>query len=192
MENRVSRLVAPIPGPLAHHVHHAARLNGRQRGFYSILNLLIMTQNTHIDGGPSHEKANSRPSEVSQQNVVPEGQNDSPSRVDAVADQTRDAVQAKEELTLSAEAKAETRELSTTLKALGLTHQFIGVWIWVHGEQEAKKATLKELGFKWVKKRKAWGYCHPSAKKPPKEDPSFADMEDKYGSHWVTAEPQAA
>ena len=55
------------------------------------------------------------------------------------------------------------RVLTAIIDALlnfDLTIEIIGTWIWVSGDTFAVKAQLKELGFKWASKKKAW-YWHP-------------------------------
>ena len=52
------------------------------------------------------------------------------------------------------------RAIIDALLNFDLTIEIIGTWIWVSGDTYAVKAQLKELGFKWASKKKAW-YWHP-------------------------------
>ena len=64
------------------------------------------------------------------------------------------------ELKTAEDMEDDFRAIIDALLILELTIEIIGTWIWVSGDTFAVKAQLKELGFKWASKKKAW-YWHP-------------------------------
>jgi len=70
--------------------------------------------------------------------------------------------------------------ISQILHCENITIELIGSWIWVSGETKEIKEKLKELGFKWARKKKMWYYGEMKSKNPnPK---SIDEIKSKYGS----------
>ncbi len=51
-----------------------------------------------------------------------------------------------------------------TLMSLGLNVEMCGCWIWVSGDTRSHKEALKQAGFLWALKKKAW-YFRPAHQK---------------------------
>lgn len=70
----------------------------------------------------------------------------------------------------------------------GLTIELVGSWLWVSGDTYTHKATLKDLGFKWAGKKKAW-YLHfePFNKKRGSKM-TLEQIKNKYGSTKIKSE----
>lgn len=62
--------------------------------------------------------------------------------------------------------------------------EIIGSWIWCFGCY-AYKDRLKELGFKWAAKKKAWTWHDGEFKRYHKGETSLDDIRAKYGSQKV-------
>lgn len=60
----------------------------------------------------------------------------------------------------------------------------IGSWIWVFEAKEYKDI-LKELGFKWACRKKAWTWHAGEYRKHSKEEISLDEIRAKYGSETV-------
>lgn len=58
------------------------------------------------------------------------------------------------------EAPEEFREIiSNLMRCEGLTIELVGSWIWVTGDTFQHRETLKQNGFRWASRKKAW-YWH--------------------------------
>lgn len=68
----------------------------------------------------------------------------------------------------------------------GLEIEIIGSWLWVTGETYPIKETLKELGFKFSGKRKAW-YFTKEQKKKRGSKLTMDEIRDIYGSEKVSS-----
>lgn len=62
--------------------------------------------------------------------------------------------------------------------------EIIGKWIWCF-DCYAYKDKLKELGFKWAAKKKAWTWHHGNYKRYHKGEMSLDDIRSKYGAQKV-------
>ena len=74
------------------------------------------------------------------------------------------------------------RAIIDALLNFDLTIEIIGTWIWVSGDTYSVKAQLKELGFKWASKKKAW-YWHPEGYvKMHKKNFTLDEIKNMHGS----------
>ena len=79
----------------------------------------------------------------------------------------------------SNEAPKQFREIIEKLIRFDITIDLVGSWIWVTGDTFTAKETLKELGFKWASKKKAWYWtAEPSGKRSRM---TLEQIKDKYG-----------
>jgi len=63
-----------------------------------------------------------------------------------------------------------------------LVIEICGSWVWVTGETRAHKDTLKESGFKWAAKKKAWYFRPEEFSSCSKGTKSLEEIREKYGS----------
>lgn len=67
-----------------------------------------------------------------------------------------------------------------------------GTWLWLTGETWRYKKELKEYGFKWAFKKRAW-YWHPGGyKRRHKKSFTLDEIRSKYGSYDLEQEPLTA
>lgn len=64
----------------------------------------------------------------------------------------------------------------------GIVIELCGSWLWVTGETYAAKSVLKELHFKWSKKKSAWYFHFEPYRKKGKKERSMEDIRNMYGS----------
>ena len=57
--------------------------------------------------------------------------------------------------------------------------EVVGSWIWISGDTREIKSHLKELGFKWAKKKVMWFYGEMKSRNPKTK--SMDDIKAKYG-----------
>jgi len=76
--------------------------------------------------------------------------------------------------------------LNDALNALfpfpALVIEICGSWVWVTGETRAHKDTLKESGFKWAAKKKAWYFRPEEFSSRSKGTKTLEEIREKYGS----------
>ncbi len=76
--------------------------------------------------------------------------------------------------------------LNDALNALfpfpALVIEICGSWVWVTGETREHKDTLKEAGFKWAAKKKAWYFRPEEFSSRSKGTKSLEEIREKYGS----------
>ena len=63
-----------------------------------------------------------------------------------------------------------------------LVIEICGSWVWVTGETRQHKDTLKEAGFKWAAKKKAWYFRPEEFLSRSKGTKSLDEIREKYGS----------
>lgn len=63
-----------------------------------------------------------------------------------------------------------------------LVIEICGSWVWVTGETREHKDTLKESGFKWAAKKKAWYFRPEEFSSRSKGTKSLEEIRAKYGS----------
>lgn len=82
----------------------------------------------------------------------------------------------------SHEAPEQFRNIIEKLLKFDITIDLVGSWIWVTGNTYTAKETLKELGFKWASKKKAW-YWHSAEETGGhrKSKLSLDEIKSKYG-----------
>ncbi len=86
------------------------------------------------------------------------------------------------------EEKAENEAFKAVLNEIinfNMEIEIIGSWIWCF-DCYAFKDRLKELGFKWAAKKKAWTWHFGEYKRYSKKETSLDGIRAKYGSQKVT------
>ena len=63
-----------------------------------------------------------------------------------------------------------------------LVIEICGSWVWLTGDTRAHKDTLKEAGFKWAAKKKAWYFRPEQFRSRSKGSSSLEEIRAKYGS----------
>lgn len=69
--------------------------------------------------------------------------------------------------------------ISKILHYENIVIEVVGSWIWVSGDTKEMKEYLKELGFKWAKKKVMWFYGEMKGRNPKQK--SMDDIKAKYG-----------
>ena len=69
----------------------------------------------------------------------------------------------------------------------GLTAEIIGCWVWVTGKTYQHKDALKEAGFRWASKKKAWYWHRPEDAVKGSHKTTLEGIRQKYGSETITA-----
>lgn len=64
----------------------------------------------------------------------------------------------------------------------GLVIEICGAWVWITGNTREHKAALKEAGFKWASKKKAWYFRPEEFRSRSKGGTSLEEIREKYGS----------
>lgn len=91
------------------------------------------------------------------------------------------------------ENKHKTEEMASDFKDIinkivmceGLIIEIIGNWVWVTGNTKDHKDILKEAGFFWASKKKAWYWRADKYKSSSKGSKSLEEIREKYGSDTV-------
>lgn len=91
------------------------------------------------------------------------------------------------------ENKYKTEEMASDFKDIinkivmceGLIIEIIGNWVWVTGNTKDHKDILKEAGFFWASKKKAWYWRADKYKSSSKGSKSLEEIREKYGSDTV-------
>ena len=63
-----------------------------------------------------------------------------------------------------------------------LVIEICGSWVWLTGDTRAHKEALKEAGFKWAAKKKAWYFRPEQFRSRSKGSSSLEEIRAKYGS----------
>ena len=72
--------------------------------------------------------------------------------------------------------------LNKILGLAGLNVEICGAWVWITGNTKDHKNTLKEAGYKWASKKKAWYYRPEEFRSKSRGKSSLDDIREKYGS----------
>ena len=64
--------------------------------------------------------------------------------------------------------------------------EIIGSWLWLSGDTYKHKDTIKALGFKWAKSKRAWYYHSEPYRKVSRKTFTMNELKDLYGSTTVT------
>ena len=72
--------------------------------------------------------------------------------------------------------------INTLIRLNGLEVEICGSWIWVSGNTKEHKEVLKQLGFKFAYKKKAWYYHKDKFRKKSHEELTMDDIRDMFGS----------
>ncbi|NRB40663.1 MAG: DnaJ domain-containing protein [Pseudomonadales bacterium] len=77
-------------------------------------------------------------------------------------------------------------ELNSALNAIvnleGLDIEVCGSWVWVTGETKQHKEKLKEAGYRWASKKKAWHFRPSDWKKVSRGEMGMDDIRGMHGS----------
>lgn len=72
--------------------------------------------------------------------------------------------------------------LNSILNLNNISIEICGVWIWVTGDTRAHKEILKQTGFKWASKKKAWHFRPAQFRSHSRGQTSLDEIRAKYGS----------
>ena len=72
--------------------------------------------------------------------------------------------------------------INTLIRLKGVEVEICGSWIWVNGDTREHKEVLKQLGFKWAHKKKAWYYHKDKFRKKSREELTMDDIREMFGS----------
>ena len=72
--------------------------------------------------------------------------------------------------------------LNSIIALTGLVIEICGAWVWVSGDTFKHKSVLKENGFKYAGKKKAWHFRPENWKSRSRGNSTMDDIRDKYGS----------
>lgn len=84
------------------------------------------------------------------------------------------------------------KEIIDQLINFDIELEIIGSWIWVSGNTFEAKTTLKENGFKWANKKKAWYYHEGEYKKFSKKHYSLEEIRTMHEHQKVRTNRKAA
>jgi hypothetical protein len=87
-----------------------------------------------------------------------------------------------EQLNKSEETNTAYRNIIDSLINFDIDLEIIGTWVWVSGNTFTIKETLKELGFKWAGKKKAWYWHEGEYKKTHKKNFSLDEIRTMHDS----------
>ena len=76
--------------------------------------------------------------------------------------------------------------LSAIISLSGLVIEICGAWVWVTGDTYKHKAILKEHGFKYASKKKAWHFRPENWKSRSHGKATMDEIRNKYGSNSPT------
>lgn len=71
----------------------------------------------------------------------------------------------------------------------GVQIDIVGSWVWLTGNTFEHKDTIKNLGFKWASKKKAW-YWHADEYKSRRSNMTLDEIKNKYGCQSVKTSKQ--
>lgn len=72
--------------------------------------------------------------------------------------------------------------INTLISLEGIEIELMGRWIWVSGETKPHKEQLKELNFRWCKKKGAWSWHRAEDSTVSRGDYTLNEIREKYGS----------
>lgn len=65
----------------------------------------------------------------------------------------------------------------------GVVTEVCGAWVWLTGNTRIHKELLKEAGYKWASKKKAWYFRPEDYRSKSKGNKSLEEIREKYGSY---------
>lgn len=83
----------------------------------------------------------------------------------------------------TAETSEEFRDIINSIINFNIDIEIIGTWVWCFNSYEYR-AQLKELGFKYAAKKRAWCW-HSGEFKARKSNKTLAEIRSKYGSETI-------
>lgn len=72
--------------------------------------------------------------------------------------------------------------LNAVFGLAGLNIEICGAWVWITGSTRDHKDRLKEAGFKWANKKKAWYFRPEEYRSRSKGSSTLEEIRAKYGS----------
>lgn len=72
--------------------------------------------------------------------------------------------------------------INALMKEPGIVIELCGSWLWITGDTFSAKSILKELHFKWSRKKSAWYFHFEPYRKRGKVERSMEDIRNMYGS----------
>jgi len=72
--------------------------------------------------------------------------------------------------------------LNAVFGLVGLNIEICGAWVWITGNTREHKERLKEAGFKWANKKKAWYFRPEEYRSRSKGSSTLEEIRAKYGS----------
>lgn len=85
-----------------------------------------------------------------------------------------------EQLNKTEELNDSYRNIIDSLINFDIELEIIGTWVWVQGNTYSFKNKLKELGFKWASKKKAWYWHEGEYKKLHKKNFSLDEIRNMH------------
>lgn len=72
--------------------------------------------------------------------------------------------------------------LNCVFSLQGIVIEICGAWLWITGNTKEHKDTLKDSGFKWASKKKAWYFRPEEYRSRSKGSTPLDQIREKYGS----------
>lgn len=70
----------------------------------------------------------------------------------------------------------------------GIKIEVIGTWIWISGNSFLYRESLKQMGFSWCSKKKAWSYHKEAFKKKSRNELTMEELRNLYGTAEIDTE----
>ena len=80
--------------------------------------------------------------------------------------------------------------INTLVRLNGVQVEICGSWIWASGNTMTHKDTLKQLGFKWAHKKKAWYYHSEPYRKRSHRKLTLDEIREMFGSQSYSAKAE--
>ena len=80
--------------------------------------------------------------------------------------------------------------INTLVRLNGVQVEICGSWIWASGNTMTHKDTLKQLGFKWAHKKKAWYYHSEPYHKRSHRELTLDEIREMFGSQSYSAKAE--
>lgn len=72
--------------------------------------------------------------------------------------------------------------LNAVLPLPGLFIEICGAWVWITGDTKTHRETIKQAGFKWANKKKAWYFRPEQFRSRSRGGATLEEIREKYGS----------
>jgi len=97
--------------------------------------------------------------------------------------QTMSEDEAEEAVIMEMEVAAKVAEI---IALKGIVIELVGKWIWVTGDTYSVRGVLKQAGFWFASKKRAWYFHTPEAACPSRAKKTLEQIRQKYGSRKVS------